>query len=61
MNKMKNKKDKSSAAQLERQNPLTIGTFEQLLGHYKKRVWEVKIAPTLTSHEKLSTLITSEP
>ncbi|GAB3785994.1 hypothetical protein GCM10028818_48580 [Spirosoma horti] len=61
MNMMKNKKYKSSQTQLETQNLLTIRTFEQLLGHYKKRVWEIKIAPTLVSSEKLPNLTTSEP
>ena len=58
---MENRAYKSSQAQSEPQNSLTIEMFEQLLGHYKKQVWEIKIAPTLTSNERLSNLIAVKP
>lgn len=35
---------------------LTLITFEQLLAHYKRTVWEVQIAPTLVTSNSLPAL-----
>ncbi len=53
---MDKKKQLFNKQKSDTDTPLTILAFEQLLGHYKKLVWERKIAPTLISSNSLSKL-----
>jgi hypothetical protein len=57
---MENKKHAVNKAPLDKNTPLTINAFEQLLGLYRQRVWEVKIAPTLVSSNSLSKLFSRQ-
>ncbi|SOD80064.1 hypothetical protein SAMN06269250_1215 [Spirosoma fluviale] len=44
---MSKRKYKSSKVYSDHNQHLTIITFEQLLAHYRKKVWELAITPTL--------------
>jgi hypothetical protein len=54
---MSKKKFIVNKAHSDTNKSLTMIAFEQLLAHYRKTVWEIKIAPTLVSSESLAGLL----